>query len=83
MDAELLVLRGTVGPEVAAHGAGKPFGSFGAGFSPAGTAGYLEGLDSHPGSPYAYRTGLTSWVPDSASPLGWAPRWPVRRSSEC
>ncbi len=79
MDAELLVLRATVGPVVAAHGAGKPFGSSGAGFGPAGIAGYLEGLGSHPGSPYAYRTGLTSWAPDSVSPLDWAPRWPVRR----
>ena len=57
MDAELLLLRGTVGPLMIGHGAGKLFGAFNAGYGPDGTAGYLESLGFRPGKPWAYLHG--------------------------
>jgi putative oxidoreductase len=56
-DAGLLVLRAGVGSLLAAHGAGKLFGWFGAGYGIDGTAGYLEGLGFRPGKRYAYLNG--------------------------
>ena len=57
MDAELLMLRGTVGPLMIGHGAGKLFGAFNAGYGVDGTAGYLESLGFRPGKPWAYLHG--------------------------
>jgi len=57
MDAELLMLRGTVGPLLIGHGAGKLFGAFNAGYGVDGTAGYLESLGFRPGKPWAYLHG--------------------------
>ena len=56
-DAGLLVLRAGVGSLLAAHGAGKLFGWFGAGYGIDGTAGYLESLGFRPGKRYAYLNG--------------------------
>ncbi len=58
-DAGILVLRTGVGSLLAAHGAGKLFGSFGAGYGIDGTAGYLESLGFTPGKTYAYLLGAT------------------------
>ncbi len=58
-DAGLLVLRAGVGSLLAAHGAGKLFGSFGAGYGIDGTAGYLDSLGFTPGKTYAYLLGAT------------------------
>ena len=57
MDAELLLLRGTVGPLMVGHGAGKLFGAFNSGYGINGTAGFLEGLGFRPGKPWAYLHG--------------------------
>jgi putative oxidoreductase len=57
MDAELLLLRGTVGPLMAGHGAGKLFGAFNAGYGIQGTGGYLESLGFRPGKAWAYLHG--------------------------
>lgn len=57
MDAELLLLRGVVGPLMVGHGAGKLFGAFNAGYGIEGTAGYLESLGFRPGKPWAYLHG--------------------------
>jgi putative oxidoreductase len=57
VDAELLILRGTVGPLMAGHGAGKLFGAFKAGYGIDGTAGFLESLGFRPGKPWAYLHG--------------------------
>lgn len=57
MDTALLLLRGTVGPLMAGHGAGKLFGAFNAGYGIEGTAGYLEGLGFRPGKRWAYLHG--------------------------
>ncbi len=57
MDAELVFLRGTVGPLMIGHGAGKLFGAFNAGYGIEGTAGYLESLGFRPGKPWAYLHG--------------------------
>ena len=53
VDAGLLVLRAGVGSLMAAHGAGKINGAFGAGYGLQGTAGYLESLGFRPGKTYA------------------------------
>jgi putative oxidoreductase len=57
MDAELLLLRGTVGPLMVGHGAGKLFGAFKAGYGIEGTAGFLDSLGFRPGKPWAYLHG--------------------------
>jgi putative oxidoreductase len=57
MDAELLLLRGVVGPLMVGHGAGKLFGAFNAGYGIEGTAGFLESLGFRPGKPWAYLLG--------------------------
>jgi putative oxidoreductase len=57
MDAELLLLRGTVGPLMVGHGAGKLFGAFKAGYGIEGTSGFLHGLGFRPGKPWAYLHG--------------------------
>jgi putative oxidoreductase len=57
VDAELLLLRGTVGPLMVGHGAGKLFGAFNAGYGIAGTAGFLESLGFRPGKPWAHLHG--------------------------
>jgi putative oxidoreductase len=61
MDAELLLLRGTVGPLIVGHGAGKLFGAFNAGYGIEGTAGYLESLGFRPGKPWAYLHGAAEF----------------------
>lgn len=72
MDLGLLVLRGAVGPLMAAHGAGKLFGWFGAGYGVAGTAGYLESLGFRPGRRYALLAGATELVGGLGLALGAA-----------
>jgi putative oxidoreductase len=57
MDAELLLLRGTVGPLMVGHGAGKLFGAFNAGYGVEGTAGFLESIGFRPGKRWAYLHG--------------------------
>jgi putative oxidoreductase len=57
VDSELLILRGTVGPLMVGHGAGKLFGAFKAGYGIDGTAGFLESLGFRPGKPWAYLHG--------------------------
>jgi putative oxidoreductase len=57
MDTELLLLRGTVGPLMVGHGAGKLFGAFNAGYGIEGTAGFLESIGFRPGKPWAYLHG--------------------------
>ena len=59
MDAELFLLRGTVGPLMVGHGAGKLFGVWNAGYGIAGTAGYVESLGFRPGKPWAALLGST------------------------
>lgn len=53
MDAELLLLRATVGPLMVGHGAGKLFGAWNAGYGIEGTGGYLESLGFRPGTAWA------------------------------
>lgn len=72
MDLGLLVLRGAVGPLMAAHGAGKLFGWFGAGYGVEGTAGYLESLGFRPGKRYAILAGATELVGGVGLTLGLA-----------
>jgi putative oxidoreductase len=62
MDAELLLLRGTVGPLMMGHGAGKLFGALNAGYGIDGTAGYLESLGFRPGKPWAYLLGASEFA---------------------
>jgi putative oxidoreductase len=59
MDAGLLIIRVVIGALFALHGAGKLFGTFGAGYGIKGTAGYLEGFGFRPGVPFAVLVGLT------------------------
>jgi DoxX len=57
MDAELLLLRGVVGPLMVGHGAGKLFGASNAGSGIEGTAGFLDSFGFRPGKPWAYLHG--------------------------
>jgi putative oxidoreductase len=61
MDSELLILRGTVGPLMVGHGAGKLFGAFNAGYGIEGTAGFLEGMGFRPGKRWAYLHGAAEF----------------------
>jgi putative oxidoreductase len=61
VDAELLFLRGTVGPLMVGHGAGKLFGAFNAGYGIDGTAGFLESLGFRPGKQWAYLHGCAEF----------------------
>jgi putative oxidoreductase len=61
MDSELLLLRGTVGPLMVGHGAGKLFGAFNAGYGIEGTAGFLESLGFRPGKRWAYLHGAAEF----------------------
>jgi putative oxidoreductase len=57
MDYGLLILHVLLGSLLAAHGAGKFLGWFGAGFGLVGTSGYLESLGLRPGRPFAALAG--------------------------
>ena len=57
MDRELLILRGTVGPLMAGHGAGKLFGALNAGYGIDGTANFLQNMGFRPGKRWAYLHG--------------------------
>ncbi len=61
MDGALLLLRGTVGPLMVGHGAGKLFGVWNAGYGIAGTAGFVESLGFRPGKPWALLNGGTEF----------------------
>jgi putative oxidoreductase len=61
MDSELLILRGTVGPLMVGHGAGKLFGAFNAGYGIEGTAGFLESMGFRPGRRWAYLHGAAEF----------------------
>jgi putative oxidoreductase len=61
VDAELLILRSTVGPLMIGHGAGKLFGAFNAGYGIEGTAGFLESIGFRPGKPWAYLHGAAEF----------------------
>jgi putative oxidoreductase len=57
MDYGLLIVHVLLGALLAAHGAGKLLGWFGAGFGLAGTSGYMESLGLRPGRPFALLAG--------------------------
>jgi len=61
VDAELLILRGTLGPLMIGHGAGKLFGAFNAGYGIEGTAGFLESMGFRPVKPWAYLHGAAEF----------------------
>jgi putative oxidoreductase len=70
MDVGLLLLRGVIGLEVAAHGAQKLFGWFGGG-GKAGTATFLETLGFRPGSVLASMAGCAELIGGLGLALGF------------
>src|SRR5947209_4773886 len=70
MDVGLLIVRLVIGSLLAAHGFGKLFGWFRAGFGVAGTATYLDGLGFRPGKPWAVLLGLAEAVAGLAFAAG-------------
>jgi putative oxidoreductase len=79
MDTELLLLRGTVGPLMVGHGAGKLFGAFNAGYRIEGTAGFLESIGFRPGKPWAYLHGAAELGAGAGISAGLLTPWRARR----